>query len=137
MMLGRTRGPACRSLIDTYVERIRQYAEVDVVELRETREAFRKMKFAPGAAITLLDASGKQFTSGQFAKWLGSFRDRGGREMVFLCGGAAGFPEELRKVANHSMSLSTLTMSHELARVVLAEQIYRAFTVLAGHPYAK
>jgi 23S rRNA (pseudouridine1915-N3)-methyltransferase len=64
-------------------------------------------------------------------------RDRGSREIVFLCGDAAGFPDDLRALAKHKLSLSTLTMPHEFARVVLAEQIYRAFAILAGHPYPK
>ncbi len=138
MMLGRTHRPEFRSLIDAYVERIGQYAGIEVTELRETSSAaFRKVKFAAGTTIVLLDASGKGFNSTQFAKWLCGLRDRGVRELVFLCGDAEGFPEELRKAATQSISLSTLTMSHELARVVLAEQIYRAFTILAGHPYTK
>ncbi len=137
-MFGRTHRPEFRSLIDAYVERIAQYAGVEVTELRETSSvAFRKVKFAAGTTIVLLDASGKQFNSAQFAKWLGGLRDRGVRELVFLCGDAEGFTEELRKAATQSISFSTLTMSHELARVVVAEQIYRAFTILAGHPYAK
>ena len=85
----------------------------------------------------LLDAGGKQFDSGRFAEWIGGLRDRGAREIAFLCGDAAGFPEELRQRAKQSISLSALTMSHELARVMLAEQVYRAFTILAGHPYPK
>lgn len=137
-MLGRTHRPECRSLVDAYAKRIKQYAGIEVTELRETSSAaLRKVKFVAGTTIVLLDDSGKQFNSMQFAKWLGGLRDRGVRELVFLCGGAEGFPEELRKAASHSISLSALTMSHELARVVLAEQIYRAFTILAGHPYAK
>ena len=63
--------------------------------------------------------------------------DRGIRELVFLCGDAEGFPEEWRKKAQVKLSLSTLTLPHELARVVLAEQLYRAFTILSGHPYNK
>ena len=91
----------------------------------------------PSATIVLLDAQGKQFTSAQFAKWLGGLRDHGARELIFLCGAADGFPEELRRRAGQSISLSPLTISHELARVLLAEQVYRAFTILTGHPYAK
>lgn len=59
------------------------------------------------------------------------------REIVFLCGGAEGFPEALRKQATIKLSLSSLTMPHELARVVLAEQVYRGFAILAGHPYPR
>lgn len=138
VMLGRTRRPEVRALLDEYVQRIRQYAEIETSELRETSDAaLRKLKLTSGAAIVLLDENGKGFTSPQFAKWLGGMRDRSIREVIFLCGAAEGFPNELRQRASQSISLSSLTMSHELARVLLMEQIYRAFTILAGHPYAK
>ena len=87
--------------------------------------------------VVLLDAAGKQFTSEQFARWLAGHRDAGTRELIFLCGDAGGFPEALRRRANAKLSLSTLTLSHELARVLLAEQIYRGFAILSGHPYPK
>ncbi len=64
-------------------------------------------------------------------------RDRGAREIVFLCGAAEGFPDALRRRATQKLSLSSFTFSHELARAMLAEQIYRALATLAGHPYAK
>ena len=99
--------------------------------------ALRKLKIEPATTVVLLDAAGKQFTSQQFAKWLGDLRDRGMREVAFLCGYAEGFPDELRRSAQQKISLSTLTMPHEFARVLLAEQIYRAFAILAGHPYPK
>ena len=99
--------------------------------------ALRKLKIDPGATVVLLDAAGKQFTSQQFARWLGDLRDRGTRELGFLCGDAEGFPDEIRASAKQKISLSTLTMPHEFARVILAEQIYRAFAILAGHPYPK
>lgn len=138
IMLGRTRRAEVRSLVDEYVARISHYADADVTELRQTSDAaLRKLKLAAGATIVLLDAGGKQFDSGRFAEWIGGLRDRGAREIAFLCGDAAGFPEELRQRAKQSISLSALTMSHELARVMLAEQVYRAFTILAGHPYPK
>ena len=138
VMLGKTRRAETRALVDDYVARIRHYAEIEVHELREaTPAAMRKMKIEPSATIVLLDAAGKQFTSQQFARWLGDLRDRGARGLVFLCGDAEGFPGELRASAKQKISLSTLTMPHEFARVVLAEQIYRAFAILAGHPYPK
>lgn len=138
LMLGKTRREEIRALFDDYVQRIRRFAEVDVNELRDASPAaLRKIRFAAGAVVVLLDAAGKQFTSQQFARWLGDLRDRGTREIVILCGGAEGFPDELRAMAKQKISLSTLTMPHEFARVVLAEQIYRAFAILAGHPYPK
>jgi 23S rRNA (pseudouridine1915-N3)-methyltransferase len=138
LMLGKTRREEARALLDDYTARIRHYADVEVTELREpSPAALRKLKLDSSATIVLLDAAGKQFTSQQFAKWLGDLRDRGTRELVFLCGDAEGFPADLRADAKQKISLSTLTMPHEFARVVLAEQIYRAFAILSGHPYPK
>ena len=138
VMLGKTRRQEIRTLLEDYIRRIRHYAEIEINELRDaTPAALRKLKIDPGARVVLLDADGKQFTSRQFAHWLGDLRDRGAREVVFLCGDAEGFPSELRARATQRISLSTLTMPHEFARVVLAEQIYRAFAILAGHPYPK
>ena len=137
-MLGKTRREQARALVDDYVRRIGHYAETEVAEVREaTPVALRKLKIDPAATLVLLDAAGKQVTSEQFAKWLGDLRDRGVRELIFLCGDAAGFPDELRRAAKQKLSLSTLTMPHEFARVLLTEQVYRAFAILAGHPYPK
>jgi 23S rRNA (pseudouridine1915-N3)-methyltransferase len=138
VMLGKTRRPEVRALFDDYVRRIGHYAEIEVNELRDkSAAALRKLKIDPGATVVLLDAAGKQHTSQSFARWLGDLRDRGMRELCFYCGAAEGFPSELRRSAAQRISLSTLTMPHEFARVVLAEQIYRAFAILAGHPYPK
>jgi 23S rRNA (pseudouridine1915-N3)-methyltransferase len=138
VMLGKTRREEIRALFDDYVQRIRRYADVEINEIRESSPAaMRKLKLEPSAQIVLLDAAGKQLTSQQFAAWLGGLSDRGMRELVFLCGDAEGFPDGLRDQAKQKISLSTLTMPHEFARVVLAEQIYRAFAILAGHPYPK
>jgi 23S rRNA (pseudouridine1915-N3)-methyltransferase len=138
IMVGKTRREEIRALLEDYASRIRHYAEIEISELRDSRSAgSRKMKLDSASTFVLLDASGKQLTSQQFARWLGDLRDRGTRELVFLCGDAEGFPDELRGATNPKISLSTLTMPHEFARVVLAEQIYRAFAILAGHPYPK
>jgi 23S rRNA (pseudouridine1915-N3)-methyltransferase len=137
-MLGKTRRVEIRALIDDYLSRIRRFADVELTELREDSAAsLRKFTPDPAATVVLLDDAGKQQTSAQFAKWLGETRDRGAREIVFLCGAAEGFPETLRRRATQKLSLSSLTFSHELARAMLTEQIYRAFATLAGHPYPK
>ena len=137
-MLGKTRRAEVQALVDDYIRRIGRYAEIEGTTLRDANpSALRKLKIHPGATIMLLDAAGKQFTSQQFARWLGDLRDRGARELVFLCGDAEGFPDDLHGGAKQKISLSTLTMPHEFARVVLAEQIYRAFAILSGHPYPK
>ena len=138
VMLGKARRPEIRALMDDYVARVRRFADVQLTELRQDSPmSLRKLELDSAAAIVLLDDAGKPQTSAQFAKWLGETRDRGAREIAFLCGGADGFPEELRRRATQKFSLSFLTFSHELARVMLAEQLYRAFAILSGHPYPK
>lgn len=137
LMLGKTRRAEVRALLDDYLRRLRPYAEVEVSEVAGSPAALRKIKAEFASTWVLLDAGGKQFTSQQFAKWLAELRGRGMREIVFLCGDADGFPDEFRRRAQAKLSLGTLTLPHELARVVLAEQLYRAFTILSGHPYHK
>ena len=138
VMVGKTRRPEISGLLDDYAARIGRFAEAQLTELREDSAASRrKLNLDPGATVVLLDDTGKPQTSAQFARWLGETRDRGVREIAFLCGGAEGFPDALRRRATHTLSLSPLTFSHELARVMLAEQVYRAFAILAGHPYPK
>lgn len=148
ILIGKMRRAECRALLADYLARIGHYCEVEVTELRDAAAlaspaAQRKLRL-DAATLVLLDAAGKQFTSAEFARWLGGLRDRGTRELAFLCGDAEGFSDAtLRAVAALSprppqrLSLSTLTLPHELARVVLAEQLYRAFSILAGHPYSK
>jgi 23S rRNA (pseudouridine1915-N3)-methyltransferase len=138
IFLGKTRRAELRALLADYVERIGRSCTVSVHELRAPAEqSLARVKTDTAAHWVLLDAGGKQLSSQQFARWLGALRDRGTREIVFLCGDDAGFPDSIRARAQEKISLSTLTMPHELARVVLAEQIYRAFAILSGHPYAK
>jgi 23S rRNA (pseudouridine1915-N3)-methyltransferase len=138
VMLGKTRRVEVRALVDDYVTRIARFAEIEVTELREDSSAsLRKLSLDSAATVVLLDDAGKNQTSAQFAKWLGEMRDRGAREIVFLCGAAEGFPDALRGRATQKLSLSSFTFSHELARAMLSEQIYRALATLAGHPYAK
>lgn len=137
VLLGKTRRAECRTMLEDYAARIRHYAELEIAEVREESAAIKKLTFPSSAAVVLLDAAGKHFSTKEFAAWLRTQRDLGARELIFLSGGAAGFPAELTKRATIKLSLSSLTMPHEFARVVLAEQIYRAFTILTGHPYSK
>lgn len=138
IMLGKTRREEARAFIDDYIARVGRYVECEIVELRDGGPAaLRKLKIDSAATVVLLDAAGQQFTSQQFSRWLCDLRDRGVRELDFLCGAAEGFPAELQTSAKQRISLSTLTMPHEFARVILAEQIYRAFAILGGHPYPK
>jgi 23S rRNA (pseudouridine1915-N3)-methyltransferase len=136
-MLGKTRRPELRALLEDYVKRISHHTLIEAVELRDSAAALKKLDAGRAATVVILDAGGKQPDSAEFAKWLNGLRERGTRELIFLCGGAEGFPEELRRRAQHKLSLGAMTFSHELARVVLAEQLYRAFAILSGSPYPK
>src|ERR1700686_1467341 len=110
VMLGKTRRPEVRAIIDDYVARIERFAEIQLTELREDSAAsLRKLELDSAATVVLLDDAGKHQTSDQFAKWLGEMRDRGARGIVFLCGNAEGFPEALRRRAMQKLSLSSLT----------------------------
>lgn len=137
LMLGKTRRPELRALIEDYVKRVARRNPIEIVELRDSAAALKKLDTDRAATVVLLDAGGKQPGSQEFARWLGELRDQGTRELIFLCGEAEGFPEELRRRSQHKLSLSAMTLSHELARAVLAEQIYRAFAILSGSPYPK
>ena len=137
LMLGKTRRPEMRTALEDYVKRIRRHAPVEMTEVRDAAAAVKKMDADRAATLVFLDAAGKALGSEAFAKWLGEQRDRGARELIFLCGDAHGFPEALRGRARQKLSLSAMTFSHELARVMLAEQIYRAFAILSGSPYPK
>ncbi len=85
--------------------------------------------------LILMDSRGKQFTSEQFAKFLGDYIDRNPLPLVFAIGGPDGFSANAKSSAHSMVSLGNMTLPHELARVVLLEQVYRAFTILKGHPY--
>jgi len=137
LMLGKTRRPELRAALDDYVKRIGHQSPIEVTEVRDAAAALKKLDADRSAVVALLDAAGKAFDSQAFAKWLGELRDRGTRELIFLCGDADGFPDSLRQRAHQKMSLSAMTFSHELARVMLVEQIYRAFAILSGSPYPK
>lgn len=137
LMLGKTRHPALREILDDYVKRISRHSPIEITEVRDAASAIKKLDADRAATVVLLDAPGKNPDSGAFAQWLGEQRDRGVREIIFLCGGADGFPDALRQRAGQKLSLSAMTFSHELARVMLAEQLYRVFAILSGSPYPK
>jgi 23S rRNA (pseudouridine1915-N3)-methyltransferase len=137
LMLGKTRRPEMSAVLSDYVKRIERSCPIEVTEVRDEDAAIKKLEADRVATAVLLDAAGKTFDSEAFAKWLGERRDRGTREVIFVCGDADGFPEKLREHVKEKVSLSVMTYSHELARVMLAEQIYRAFAILSGSPYPR
>ena len=137
--IGKTKEAALASLTEEYLKRISRYALVEGVSIRNDSELVAK--FGKGAKsgtkshLILMDSLGKQFTSEQFAWFLRDYMDRNPLPLVFAIGGPDGFSQEAKSAANGMISLGNLTLPHELARVVLLEQVYRAFTILKGHPY--
>jgi 23S rRNA (pseudouridine1915-N3)-methyltransferase len=126
------------ALTRVYIQRIHPYYPCEATVAR-SEEAFlewleRQQGRMPAFAV-LLDSRGKQMTSEAFAAWVGTRRDDGTQHLVFAIGPANGWSEAARKRARLLMSLGPMTLAHALARVVLAEQVYRACTILAGHPY--
>lgn len=137
LMLGKTRRAEMRDVIDDYVKRIGRQSPIEITEVRDGDAAIKRLDADRAATMILLDAAGKNLSSEAFAKWLGELRDRGTRELIFVCGDADGFPASLRERVPQKISLSPMTYSHELARAMLAEQLYRAFAILSGSPYPK
>jgi 23S rRNA (pseudouridine1915-N3)-methyltransferase len=139
--IGKTKEAAIQALTDEYLKRISRYAQVERVSLRDEAallELCGRSERAKGAAkstLVLMDSRGKEFSSEQFAKFLGDYQDRNPLPLVFAIGGADGFSAEVKSAAQQTISLGKMTLAHELARVVLLEQVYRAFTILKGHPY--
>jgi 23S rRNA (pseudouridine1915-N3)-methyltransferase len=137
LMLGKTRRPEMVAVLADYIKRINRSCPIEITEVRDGEAALKKLDADRAATSLLLDAGGKVHDSSAFARWLGELRDRGTREVIFVCGDADGFPDILRERVKQKISLSSMTYSHELARVMLAEQIYRAFAILSGSPYPK
>jgi len=137
--IGKTKEPAITSLTDEYFKRISRYADVEGIALRDEADLIAKFgsraKGGTKCTLVLMDSRGKEFSSEQFAKFLGDYQDRNPLPLVFAVGGADGFGAEAMSAAQNVISLGKMTLAHELARVVLLEQVYRAFTILKGHPY--
>jgi 23S rRNA (pseudouridine1915-N3)-methyltransferase len=131
--VGKTKEPAIQSLTDEYLKRLSRYVDAQGMALKD-ESAVLKLR-AKGHTLVLLDSRGKQFSSVEFAQFLRNHQDRNPSPLLFVVGPANGFSDQTRQEANSLLSLGKMTVAHELARVVLLEQLYRAFTILKGHPY--
>jgi len=131
--VGRPRSRALNEAAAEYGARIAHFCDFQQQQLKTAEQA--RLKF-PRARLVALDPAGRAMDSTAFARWLERLQDAGPREVVFLVGGADGLPEDLRQ-QSELISLSKLTLPHELARVVLLEQLYRAFTILRNFPYPR
>ncbi len=137
--IGKTKEVAIRALTDEYLKRISRYVGAESHEMNSEQAL---LELAAGyhrpdstRYLILLDARGRQFTSEEFANLLRDQQDRGTQNLFFAVGPADGFSDKARGGADLILSFGKMTLAHELARVVLLEQIYRAFTILKGHPY--
>lgn len=145
---GKTRDAHLRALAADYLERLSHFTRCEISELRESGAASQKAGIdrdskrisdglREGAINVLLDSSGIEWSSEQLAEAIQRWQDSGTKEVAFIVGGPNGVSKELSARANQRWSLSRLTLTHEIARVVLLEQLYRAYTIIHGLPYQK
>jgi 23S rRNA (pseudouridine1915-N3)-methyltransferase len=144
---GRTRDARLRALIEDYSKRLSHFVRCEVTELRELgrtdktgidKETKRISDgLRPGSVTVLLDPEGAEWTSQQLAAQVQSWEGNGIKEVTFVVGGPSGVGDDLKSRADKRWSLSRLTLTHEMARVLLLEQLYRAYTIVHGLPYQK
>lgn len=145
LWVGKSRDPWVKDAIDEYAGRIRRYMPLELVDIRDEKgaeaEAMRRREcerlekhIPPGATLILLDERGEQMDSPGLAAFVGTQRDSGTGELIFAIGGAYGFSEEFRR-RGRLLALSKMTFTHQMVRVFLLEQLYRAFTILNKEPY--
>jgi 23S rRNA (pseudouridine1915-N3)-methyltransferase len=132
--IGKPRDAASNGIAAEFLKRTSRYASCEMREIQPAR--FDPWARHPSAAKLLLDPAGKELDSAAFTNLIAQ-AEMEGRDQVFVIGGADGLPAEWRPKADLLLSLSRMTFPHELARAMLAEQIYRAFTTLRGHPYPR
>ncbi|MER0237287.1 23S rRNA (pseudouridine(1915)-N(3))-methyltransferase RlmH [Fulvimarina sp. MAC8] len=145
------RGPE-QELFDRYIDRFRKAgpqtgldwrtlsefpeSRADDADARKAEEAAKlKAATTDGSVLVTLDERGKTLSSEEFAEALAAWRDAGIRDCTLVIGGPDGHEAELRRSADLALSLGRLTFPHQIARILLAEQLYRAVTILSGHPY--
>lgn len=147
--IGKTKNEHLRALVDDYLQRLMRFARCEVTELRESRlsgderalvaEEGKRIggSLASETFTVLLDVEGEQWSSPGLAVELEKWEGQGRRELAFVVGGYLGVSEEVRRRADVRWSLSRLTLTHEMARLVLVEQLYRTYTIRRGLPYQK
>lgn len=139
LFTGKTKEPFIREGLKKYISLLRYYAEVSIIEIREekgsdmqrTRKREGERILKQEGSFILLDEQGRTMTSPEFARFL----DRKKPAVAFVIGGAYGVSQEVRHAASDTISLSPMTFTHEMARLVLLEQVYRAFTILGNRGY--
>jgi 23S rRNA (pseudouridine1915-N3)-methyltransferase len=149
LQFGKTRQDYISEGILIYAKRIKHYTDFEMVNLKEIKnskspdannlkkqEAKEILKYiSKDDFVVLLDEKGKEYSSIRFAEFINNKLITGCRKLVFVSGGAFGFSDEIYKIANEQLSLSKLTFSHHMVRLIFMEQLYRAFTIIKGEPY--
>ena len=146
--VGKTKNEHLRALVEDYLERLRRFARCEITELRESaarvagvgiEDEGRRIigALSSDAYVVLLDVEGREWSSAGLAGEIEKWQLGAKREIAFVIGGHNGVSKEVVGRANCRWSLSRLTLTHEMARVVLAEQLYRAYTIIHGLPYQK
>ncbi len=149
LVIGKTDETFVNEGIIKYAQRIGKYLpfDVDIIpDLKNTKNMLQNQqkekegelilkKIQPGDFVVLLDEKGKQFSSVEFATWLNSVYVSGNKRIVFIVGGPYGFSDAVYKACQFKISLSKMTYSHQLIRLIFVEQFYRAQTILKGEPY--
>ena len=143
--IGKTKDKNWRSLQDEYLRRLSHFVRCETIELRDStphegKETEGKLildKLNQIPFVCLLDVGGKALTSHELSRTIDNWQNRGMKEVAFVIGGADGVSPDVAERADIVLSLSILTFTHEMARVLLLEQLYRAFTIIKGFPYQK
>ena len=143
--VGKTKDNNWKALQEEYLKRLSHFVKCEVVESRDSAphegaeiEGKRILELLnPKTLAVLLDVGGKEISSHQLAETIGKWQLNGTKEVTFIIGGADGVSEEIRGKADYLLSLSFLTFTHEMARVVLLEQLYRGYSIINGFPYQK
>lgn len=146
--VGKTRNEHLRVLIEEYLKRLSRFTKYEITELRESaareertclEEEGKRIADALASKpfTVLLDVEGRQWSSHELAERIEGWQARSLKEVAFVVGGHLGVSSEVRGLAGERWSLSKLTLTHEIARLLLAEQLYRAHTIMRGLPYQK
>ena len=137
--VGKAKDRDLRSMLSDYYARIERYAKLEEIEIKDgsaNEVTDRLVRAIPDRSrVVALEVTGRAQSSHDFSAWLGRAEIESVQTVVFLIGGAYGLPGDVSNKADLRLSLSAMTLPHRLARLVLAEQIYRAFTILRGEPY--
>jgi 23S rRNA (pseudouridine1915-N3)-methyltransferase len=152
LCVGKTKEKYVQAALEEYLKRLRHYVPVDYSELKaekrkktesdeliKQREGERIMKALPPQGVVIaLDERGTQYSSLNFSHWLERYQNRGDiKTVTFVTGGATGFSQSFLHTVEEIISFSKMTFPHQLCRVILVEQLYRAYTILAGESYHK